>query len=101
MEHAWQIAEADRYLGATPKHLDAVERVLRQRILGWKKTGGILSGLQGWEFAAGKAKEAGNLNQLYAHPADRDFRRDYVEGRVSWGGSSPEGVIYFADVLSF
>jgi hypothetical protein len=101
MEHAAQIVEADRYLGATPKHLDAIERVLRQRILGWKKTGRILSGLSGWEFTAGKATKSSDLANLYAHPADRDFRRDYREGQITWGSSSPEGVIFFPAVLAF
>jgi hypothetical protein len=100
-EHAWQIAEADRFLGTSPEHLDAVERVLRQRILGWKKTGRILSVLTGWEFAAGKARLPRDLGKLYARPADRDARRDYAEGELSWGSSPPEGLVYFPDILAF
>jgi hypothetical protein len=101
MENAGQLAEADRYLGPTPKHLDAIERVLRQRILGWKKMGVILSGLSGWEFAAGKATRSSDLARLYARMQDRTFDRDYVEGQITWGSSSPEGIIAFPAVLRF
>ncbi len=101
VEHAGQLAEADRYLGPTPKHLDAIERVLRQRILGWKKMGRILSGLSGWEFATGKATQGSDLSKLYARPQDRDMQRDYVEGQLNWGSSMPEGLICFPAVLGF
>jgi len=101
MEHAWQLAQADRLLGPQEKHLDAIERVLRQRILGWRKTRRILGGLTGWERATGKVKEASEMYALYKRPADRDLARDYSEGRPDFGSSSPEGIVYFPEVLAF
>ena len=101
MEHAWQLAQADKFLGAQERHLEAIERVLRQRILGWRKTGQVFGGLTGWEIATGKAKERAELYQLYPKPADRDFRRDYTEGRAEFGSSPPEGLVYFPEVLAF
>ena len=38
MEHAWQIVQANRWQKPSEKHLDAIERVLRQRLLVWRKT---------------------------------------------------------------
>ncbi len=101
IEHAWQLVQADRFLGPQEKHLDAIERVLRQRILGWQRTQKILNGLGGWEEATGKIKSRAELYQLYKKPDDRDFTRDYREGGAGWGGSSPEGLVYFPDVLAF
>ena len=51
MEHAWQLVQADRFLGPQEHHLDAIERVLRQRLHVWQKTGRCLNGLGGWEIA--------------------------------------------------
>lgn len=101
MEHAWQLVQADTFLGAQSAHLDAIERVLRQRIHGWLHTGKILSGLTGWEMASGKVKDRSELNRMYTHPEDRDSKRDYVDGRADWGSAPPEGLVYFPEVLGF
>jgi len=101
MEHAWQLVQADEYLGPVETHLDAIEAVLRQRILGWLKTGKILSGLGGWELATGRVKAAAEIEGLYARPGDRDRARDYLEGAVGVGSAPPEGVVYFPEVLAF
>ncbi|MBI2928730.1 MAG: hypothetical protein HYY24_23960 [Verrucomicrobia bacterium] len=101
LEHAWQIVQADRFLGAQEKHLDAIERVLRQRLHGWRKTGKVFAGLTGWEVATGRVKDRAELYALYAKPADRDFTRDYGEGRAEFGSSPPEGLVYFPEVLAF
>ena len=101
MEHAWQIVVADGLLGPQHKHLDAIERVLRQRYHGWKRTGRIASGVTAWELVTGKVKRPAELARLYQHPGDRDFTRDYTEGRLAVGSSSPEGLVYFPAVLAF
>jgi hypothetical protein len=101
VEHAWQIVQADRALGVQEKHLDAIEKVLRQRILGWQKTGKMFAGLGGWEYAVGKVQPGDDLQTLYAHPEDRDFTKDYTDGSVGFGGGSPEGIVYFPEVLEF
>lgn len=101
IEHAWQIVQADRFLGPQEKHLDAIERVLRQRVWGWKRTGQTFEGLDGWEITTGKVKSRAELYQLYPRPADRDPSRDYTEGRPSFGSSPPEGLVYFPEVLAF
>jgi hypothetical protein len=101
MEHAEQIMQADVALGAQEKHLDAIERVLRQRILGWRKNGRIFNALSGWEVSIGEVKARTDLQGLYQRPADRDSARDYTEGRPDFGSSQPEGLVYFPDVLRF
>lgn len=101
VEHAWHLASADALLGPQEKHLDAVERVLRQRYHGWKQTGQIPAGVIGWEYATGAAKDSAALGQLYRHPADRDGARDYTEGRLALGTCPPEGLVYFPVVLAF
>ncbi len=101
IEHAWQISLADRFLGADSRRLDAIERTLRQRILGWRKTGKVFGGIQGWEYAAGKANQASDIHALYQTPDERDGRRDYSEGRIGFGGSSPEGLVYFPELLRY
>jgi hypothetical protein len=101
MEHAWQIVQADKVLGFQEKHLDAVERVLRQRLHGWLKTGQIFSGLRGWELSTEAVKERDELYELYQKPDDRDFMRDHAEGTPGFGGSAPEGIVYFPEVLAF
>jgi hypothetical protein len=101
MEHAWQLVQADRWLGPRRAHLDAIERVLRQRILAWERTGKVFAGLSAWELAAGKVKDRSGLYALYQRPSDRDFERDYLEGAPSFGSSAPEGLVYFADVLGY
>ena len=77
MEHAWQLVQADRLLGPQEKHLDAIERALRQRLHGWGKTGKVMSTLTGWELTTGTVKTNTELYELYAKPADRDAGRDY------------------------
>ncbi len=101
LEHAWQLVQADRALGAKEKHLDAIERVLRQRLQGWRKTGKMFSGLTCWEIATGKVKQPGELASLYQHPGDRDSTRDYSDGRADFGSAPPEGIVYFPEVLAF
>ena len=101
MEHAWQITQADKILGAQDKHLDAIERILRQRLHGWLKTGKMFQGITAWELATGKVKESKELYNLYKKPSDRDYTRDYTEGKPNFGGSSPEGLVYFSEVLAF
>jgi hypothetical protein len=101
LEHAWQMTQAARVLGPEPKWLDAIETVLRARILGWQRTGMILSGLEGWEVSTGKVKDRMELYDLYKKPADRDVTRDYREGKISYGSSAPEGIVYFEEVLGF
>jgi hypothetical protein len=101
MEHAWQLVQANRWQKPDAKHLDAIERVLRQRLLVWRKTGKLFSRLTGWEVTTGRVKDAAELNSLYAHPADRDLARDYTEGRGELGSGMPEGIVYFPEVLAF
>ena len=101
MEHAWQLVQADRAVGAAPAHLDAIERVLRQRLHGWRRTGRVFSGLTGWELATGAISDSTQLYARYQRPADRDFTRDYAEGRPEFGSAPPEGLVYFPDVLAF
>jgi hypothetical protein len=101
MEHAWQLVEADRWLGPQPKHLDAIERVLRQRFHGWQRTGHVTSGVFAWELATGKVRDQRAIAKLYRFPNDRDFLRDYTEGQITFGSSPPEGLVYFPGVLAF
>jgi hypothetical protein len=101
MEHAWQLVQADRFLGLQERHLDAIERVLRQRIHGWLKTGKCLEGLSPWEVATGKVRSGAELYDLYARPEDRDVSRDYAEGSIGLGSSPPEGLVYFPEVLAY
>ncbi len=101
IEHAWQIVQADKALGPQEKHLDAVERVLRQRLHGWLKTGQTFSSLRGWESSTGSVKDRNELYELYQKPGDRDYTRDHIEGTPGFGGSAPEGLVYFPEVLAF
>jgi hypothetical protein len=101
IEHAWQLVQADRLLGPRENHLDAIERVLRQRIVAWRQTGKIFSGLSGWEIATGKFKERAEMYRAYKTPEERDFTRDYREGGPGFGSSPPEGLVYFPEVLSY
>ena len=101
MEHAWQLAQAGRYLGPQERPLDAIERVLRQRLWGWQQTGRLFNGLSGWELATGKIKTPNEIYTLYPKPADRDASRDYTEGAPEFGGSSPEGLVYLPGVLAY
>ncbi|NWG13555.1 MAG: hypothetical protein HXY20_08485 [Acidobacteria bacterium] len=101
MEQAWQLVQADRLLGPQESHLNAIERVLRQRLHGWRKTGKVFSSLTGWELATGKVKTNTELYALYAKPTDRDPARDYDEGRPELGTCPPEGLVYLPEVLAF
>jgi hypothetical protein len=93
--------QADSLLGPQPRHLDAIERVLRQRYHGWKTTGKIPAGVAAWELVTGKVKDPAQLNALYKHPDERDFRRDYTEGRPAVGSCPPEGLVYLPWVLAY
>ncbi|MSU33803.1 MAG: hypothetical protein EXS36_01580 [Pedosphaera sp.] len=101
LEHAWQITQAARLLGPDEKLLDAIEATLRQRIQGWRRTGRVFSGLDGWEITTGKVKDRKELYDLYKKPGDRDPGRDYSEGRASFGGAPPEGIVYFTEILQY
>jgi hypothetical protein len=101
IEHAWQIAQADKAMGANPKHVDAVERALRQRIWALREKGTLLSALRGWEWATGTVKAPEEMNALYRRPEERDFTRDYGQGEIQVGTSPPEGLVYFTEVLAF
>ncbi|MDP3071028.1 MAG: hypothetical protein Q8N18_12110 [Opitutaceae bacterium] len=101
LENGWQITQAARLLGPDEKLLDAIEATLRQRIHGWRRTGKVFTGLEGWEIATGKVKERKDLYDLYKKPADRDMSRDYTEGRASFGSTPPEGIVYFTEVLGY
>ncbi len=68
---------------------------------GWLRTGQIFSGLSAWEMATGKVKNRSELYDLYKTPADRDYIRDQSEGKPGFGGSPPEGLVYFPEVLAF
>jgi len=105
MEHAVQVSRAAGWLESRgepiDKLLDAIERVLQARILGFERSGTFLSGLSGWEQAMGVLKEGQTLYDLYQKPEDRDRSQDYTHGAIGSGSSSPEGVVYFSEVLDF
>jgi len=52
-------------------------------------------------MTTGEIKERKELYQLYQKPKDRDYTRDYDHGIPGFGGSPPEGLVYFTEVLSF
>lgn len=101
MEHAWQVMQAAEQLGPQDRYLDTIERVLRQRLHGWMRSGRMLSGLGGWEVATGRVKEARELYDLYKRPADRDPTRDYDAGAVATGSAPPEGIVYLPEILRY
>src|ERR1043166_2127079 len=101
MEHAWQLVQADNCLGASETHLDMIERVLRQRILGFARTGKIFDEVLPREVSTGKVRNEKDLYRLYRYPADRDYHGDYSEGRLRFGEASPEALVYFPEVLRF
>lgn len=105
MEHAAQIARAADFLHArgediTPL-LDAIERVLQARLGGYQRGNGVLDSLDGWERSTGAVDPAVSLHERYKHPDERDRTRDYTEGTVGLGGTSPEGAVYVFEVLAF
>lgn len=106
IEHAAQIANAAEILEARGEPignlLDAIETVLRARVMGFERTGTILSGLGGWEAATGSIPEGG-VGELYARPEDRDASRarDYAEGNAGAGSAPPDGLAHWDRALSF
>ena len=105
MEHAMQLSRAAAVLEKRgeniEKQLDAIERVLQARLLGFARNGQILAGLSGWEAGAGALKDGKTIYDLYAKATDRDPARDYTEGPVSAGGAPPEGLVHFGETLRF
>ncbi len=108
MEHAMQLSRAAEFLESRGEPidnlLDAIERVLRQRVLSCMKNGfaaSLLDGLNGWEHSGDLLKNGKNIYDLYKKPTDRDPQRDYTEGVIGVGNASPEGVVYFSEVLDF
>ncbi len=103
MEHAVQLARAAECLEQRGENieplLDAIERVLQARVNGYLRSGAFLSGLGPWETEAGAVPGGKTIQDLYRKPEDRDTRRDYTDGRVTSGDSSPEGAVYFTEVL--
>ncbi len=101
LEHAWQLVQTSELLGPREDYLEAIERTLRQRLWIWKATGKVASNLHGWEISSGRIEQPQEIYAMYKFPADRDASRDYREGRLALGSSSPEGLVYFSDVLRF
>ena len=101
METSWQLVQADRVLGPQERHLDAIEKALRARIMGFNRAGMLVSTVAGWERSTGSLQPGQTLQQLYASPEDRDYTRDYDEGEIGLGGCLPDGMVYFTEVLAF
>ncbi len=105
LEHATQVTRAAEVLESRGEDigslLDAIERVLQCRIEGYRKTGAVLGGLSGWERTTGAIPKGKTIYDLYAKPEDRDPSRDYTEGSIGVGGSAPEGLVYWGEVLRF
>jgi len=105
MEHAAQLCRAAAFLEGRGEPignlLDAVERTLQARILAWSRTGHSFSSFGGWEQSAGLLDNGTTTYDLYKKPADRDPTRDYTDGSIGLGSSSPEGLVYFSEVLDF
>ncbi|MCC6491034.1 MAG: dienelactone hydrolase family protein [Candidatus Hydrogenedentes bacterium] len=105
MEHAMQLVRSAKALEARGENisnmLDAIERTLQGRIDGYRISGQVLSGLTGWERSTNAIPEGKTIYDLYTKPGDRDPSRDYTEGAVSVGGSPPDGLAHFGEVLSF
>ena len=101
MEHANQLVETCQLLGPEEKYLDAIERVLRQRVWIMEATGTIANNLVGWETATGSIGNPKEIYNLYQFPGDRDSKRDYREGDLRLGSASPEALVYFPKVLRY
>ena len=105
IEHAMQLVRAADALEARGEDiseiLNAIERTLQGRIEGYRISGQILAGLTGWERSTNAIPEGKTIYDLYTKPGDRDPSRDYTEGAVSVGGSPPDGLVHFGEVLSF
>ncbi len=105
MEHAAQLSRAasvliDRGEDVTA-WIDTIERSLQSRFQVFDRTGKILHGLSGWEKSKPEHLAGRTIYDLYKRPEDRAFDRDYREGSIALGGSSPEGLVYFDEVLRF
>ncbi|QEG33215.1 dienelactone hydrolase family protein [Bythopirellula goksoeyrii] len=101
MEHANQLVETCKLLGPQEKYLDAIERVLRQRVWILEATGTIANNLVGWETATGFIGHPKEIYDLYQFPGDRDSKRDYREGNLRLGSAPPEALVYFPKVLRY
>ena len=75
IEHAWQLVQACELLGADDKYLDAIERMLRQRMWTWKESGQVLDSIAGWEISTGQITDPLQMYGLYHKPTDRDASR--------------------------
>lgn len=95
-----QIASAARVIGAKETHLDAIERMLRLRLLYWLKTGRLMVGLGNWESACPNPPK--DLWALYDQAVERDFRRDWAEGPINdTGAASNDGLVYVPELVQF
>lgn len=105
LEHAMQLVRAAGALESRGEDigelLNAIERVLQGRIEGYRRSGAILGGLTGWERSTGAIPEGKTIYDLYQKPAERDPSRDYTEGSVGIGGSPPDGLVHWGEVLQF
>lgn len=103
-EHAHQIVNADRVLGAHAEHLDAIERFLRLRLHTWQRTGRILSFAGNWgsELARERGEVPPDLQEIYHLATDRDAARDYTDGVIDFANPvPPEGLVYLPNLLRF
>ncbi|MCE9591912.1 MAG: hypothetical protein K8S99_15475 [Planctomycetes bacterium] len=99
-EHAMQIANADRAIGAKDDHLDTIERMLRLRLHYWLKTGRLMVGLGNWESAGPNPPQ--DLWSLYNKAAERDSRRDWAEGAIEDKSAAPnDGLVYVPELVQF
>ncbi len=94
------LGELARYFPDEPKLRDVIQAVADFMAESQDPLGG-------WRYPHPRSSGL-TLNQAMEHAwqivqADRylDFRRDYTEGRLGFGYSSPEGLVYFPDVLAF
>ncbi|MHB8862108.1 MAG: dienelactone hydrolase family protein [Pirellulaceae bacterium] len=105
MEHAVQLTRAAAALEKRGENvdglLDAIERTLQGRVMCFARTGGLFSGLTGWERSVGALSEGTTIYDLYQTAADRDPSRDYLEGNVDVGAAPPEGIVHFEEVLHY
>ncbi len=106
VEHAHQLVKACKVLRGKSQYyqkcVEAIERVLQARVLGFIHKNSILSGLNSWEYSGGLVKTGENLEKIYSRFEEKDYSRDYSEGQIIFSDSiAPEGVVYFATVLNF
>ena len=67
--------------GAPIALLDAIEATLRQRIQGWRRTGQIFAGLEGWEIYSERGVAAFLATRFDAAAAD--FEKALTIGAVA------------------